>query len=693
MNLIINNADKIPDRMPVSLISFAASKKDDAPTLKQKQARYETFPVMLRPSIAQALFERSEATSNSVSRIIEKLLKSQPHIGVLPEPSITKEVGKTKVTTLIDGEQIFKKTIRYIKNAEKSIQIEMFDFQSREDLKAPFRKKIPGSYEQQQILEELIKKKKAGVKVQVILDSKKWYKKTGNRYHNIDMIKRLIDNGIDVIIYPRSRQEGTLIQHVKFLAVDSQKVIVGGMNWGNHSPNNHDACVAIETINNKSKNPQGNSEVDNIIDTIFNKDWAYSWKMLGIHGSMTDKEKHPVPPTLYNETLPEADEYMKLIGNVFNKAKYRKRFLRGNLDLPEVKPLPSDEMKIRVFINSPREYKAHDIYDENFDNESIRTYLLGKKDKSGRELVKGKLDDPDVNYLRLELFALTNKEIAEKIKKRYKEKTLDVKILVDEELRTKLPGVGDMYLKLIKGTSEEDRVPIEPYKGAENQWLHSKWAVCGHKNEQTGKLGDLEVLIGSANWSAVGLENNITKGKRPDYEGFKATLLEYINNNFKEPITKLEKTLEPHLSEEGKEQKGIPVFTETGIITKNIPDRKRYLTKKAKEFNKKLENDEENKEFNQLVYNKIRVLQGYYELLTESLNTEPRYKRGNHECAVLIPNEEIARTFIRQFERDYAYTTNKENLSFNGSSNIRNAKNQSQITDINTADKRLNVLA
>ncbi len=98
--------------------------------------------------------------------------------------------------------------------------------------------------------------------------------------------------------------------------------------------------------------------------------------------------------------------------------------------------------------------------------------------------------------MRLELFALTNKEIAEKIKKRYKDKTLDVKILVDEELRTKLPGVGDMYLKLIKGTSEEDRVPIEAYKGSENQWLHSKWAVCGHKNEQTGKLNNLEVLIG-----------------------------------------------------------------------------------------------------------------------------------------------------------------------------------------------------
>ncbi len=47
--------------------------------------------------------------------------------------------------------------------------------------------------------------------------------------------------------------------------------------------------------------------------------------MLGIHGSMTDKEKHPVPPTLYNETLPEADEYMKLIGNVFQQGKVQKK--------------------------------------------------------------------------------------------------------------------------------------------------------------------------------------------------------------------------------------------------------------------------------------------------------------------------------------------------------------------------------
>ncbi len=160
MNLIINNADKFPDKKHISLISFAASKKDDAPTLKQTQARYETYPVMLRPSTAQALFERAEASSNSVSRIIEKLLKTQPHIGVLPEPSITKEVGKTKVTTLIDGEQIFKKTIKYIKNAEKSIQIEMFDFQSKEDLKTPFRKEVPAHMNSSRSLKSLSKRKK-----------------------------------------------------------------------------------------------------------------------------------------------------------------------------------------------------------------------------------------------------------------------------------------------------------------------------------------------------------------------------------------------------------------------------------------------------------------------------------------------------------------------------------------------------
>ena len=648
------------------LIPFGATKKrDEDSSVKLKQPykkRNETQAVLLKHSTAKRLFSLSEDQASSVSAILDKLLPKVSSIGVIPEKSITREVGKTKVTTLIDGEQIFKKTLEYIQSAEKTIQLELFDFQGKDDIKiTPSNKNVPGSTQQQQIYESLLEKAKIKdetgkkkINIQVIIDSKKWWKKNGNYYHNIQMVKRLLDEGIDVVPYPRPRQGGSIIQHVKFIAVDSQKVIVGGMNWSNHSPANHDACLAIET--NKKKNPEGNSEVDNIIDTIFNNDWKFCWKTLGIYGSMTEKEMHPTVGVLIKEKLPEAEEYMKLIGDIYNEPKYKERYEKDELNLPEVKPLK--DPVIKTLVNSSREYKENEICDKEFDNEAIRTYLLGKNDTEGQENIKGKLDDPNVNYLRMELFALTNKEVVDKIKKRHKDGTLDVKILVDPRLLEELPGVGNMYLELIKGDSEESRVPIEPFRVNKKtkQLAHSKWIVCGHKEGQ--KLNNLELLIGSANCSAVGIEHNIAKGKRQDYQGFDRSVIENINKEFKTPINKIEKKLKETLDIDNEKK---AVFAEDGGINyKNFLERKKLLNKKAKELSKS-ENEADHK-----TYNQIRVLQGYYELVGDFLDTQPRYKRGNHECAVVIPNQDISRTFIRQFERDWNYTKNEGTLGFSG---------------------------
>lgn len=95
-------------------------------------------------------------------------------------------------------------------------------------------------------------------------------------YNNQDMIRYLKQNNIDVVPYPRAAQQGAALQHVKMLAVDGKKAIIGGMNWGTHSCANHDACVAIER-----REGFENSEVDNIIYEIFNKDWKFSWQRLG----------------------------------------------------------------------------------------------------------------------------------------------------------------------------------------------------------------------------------------------------------------------------------------------------------------------------------------------------------------------------------------------------------------------------
>ena len=668
MNLITNKFNRELNDSYFNLISFGASNKDNSdPVLKQKKRRNETEVIKVTPKIYKRLLEISADRASSVSAILEQLLPKAAVSGVIPQSSITRKVGKTKIKTLIDGGQIFDEALKYIRSAEKNIQIELFDFQCKEDLNiSPSYSKVPGSKQQQDIYEELINKAEEKnsdgsqkVNIQVILDSKKWYKKSGNYYKNIQMIKRMVEAGIDVVPYPRPRQGGSLIQHVKFLAVDSKKVILGGMNWSNHSPVNHDACLSIET--NEDKNPEKNSEVDNLIDTIFNNDWKFSWKMLGLYGAMPEKERHS-NLSILTEILPEAEDYMRLIGDIFDTPKYKDRYEKGDLNLPVVKPVSNPAIKILV--NSSREYKENDIYDKDFDNEAIRTYLLGKKDEKGVEIIKGKLDDPHINYLRLELFALANKEVAEKIKKRHRDGTLDVKIIVDPRLISELPGVNNIYLDLIEGDTPESRVPIEPFRVNKEtkQSLHSKWGVSGHKDEK-GKLSDLELIIGSANLSAVAMESNTAKGKRPDYKGFNAEVIKKINNKFKDPINKLENELNSSLNydEAGKDT---AFFSKDGSINyTNFLARKKLLNKKAKEFSKSTVVTDRK------VYDKIRVLQGYYELVADFLGTQPRYKRGNHECAVVVSHQDIARNFIKQFERDWNYTTNEEKLGFTGNKN------------------------
>jgi len=226
-------------------------------------------------NLAIKIIESSNKSGKTVGDYLGDYLKhlTLKFDTVVPEPSITAKVGKTKVTTLIDAEQIFDKTAEYIKSAKKSIQIEMFEFQNLKidgDIwPSKGAETIPGWERQQELLNMLVEKKKAdpSLNIQVILDVHKWYQDGHGlykrHYANMKMIRYLKENGIDVVPYPRPKQGGTVLQHTKFLAVDGKKVIIGGMNWGNHSAVNHDACVAIETDSKYQ-----NSEVDNIIEEI-----------------------------------------------------------------------------------------------------------------------------------------------------------------------------------------------------------------------------------------------------------------------------------------------------------------------------------------------------------------------------------------------------------------------------------------
>src|SRR5205823_1295518 len=64
-------------------------------------------------------------------------------------------------------------------------------------------------------------------------------------------IEKLRQGGVDVLIYP-AKEAGDpqakygQLDHVKMLLVDGKRAIIGGMNWGEHSPNNHDYDVKVE---------------------------------------------------------------------------------------------------------------------------------------------------------------------------------------------------------------------------------------------------------------------------------------------------------------------------------------------------------------------------------------------------------------------------------------------------------------
>lgn len=126
--------------------------------------------------------------------------------------------------------EIFAQVEKTIKSAKSSIQIEMFNI------------------DKTAIVDLLIAEARTGrIKVQVIMDppSHDWDEPRKKA------IEKLRQGGVDVMLYP-VKQKGDpqakfgQLDHVKMLLVDGTRAIIGGMNWGAHSPMNHDYDVAIE---------------------------------------------------------------------------------------------------------------------------------------------------------------------------------------------------------------------------------------------------------------------------------------------------------------------------------------------------------------------------------------------------------------------------------------------------------------
>ncbi|MFP4498569.1 MAG: phospholipase D-like domain-containing protein [Vulcanimicrobiota bacterium] len=204
-----------------------------------------------------------------------------------------------KVTALADGQvtpdnkkdDIFEQIEKSIKGAKRSIQVEMF------------------SLDKKNLVDLLIKEQKKGVKVQVIMDPANdgWEK---DKQKAIDRLKK---NGVEVNIYP-VKEAGDpqakygQINHVKMMIIDGDEAIIGGMNWGGHSPLNHDFDVKVE-----------GPAVDQM-EWLFRKDWIKSG---GDKSNLPYIEKtrpHPEANSMVNLITTGIEAKDQTIGKVVRRA-------------------------------------------------------------------------------------------------------------------------------------------------------------------------------------------------------------------------------------------------------------------------------------------------------------------------------------------------------------------------------------
>lgn len=180
--------------------------------------------------------------------------------------------------------------------------------------------------------------------------------------------------------------------------------------------------------------------------------------------------------------------------------------------------------------------------------------------------------------LRAELFVLSDKEIIQTIIERVHKGELDAKIIVDPSIIEEFPYCNTAYQKL-----EENNIDIRQYKTDTKitQRMHGKWAV----------FDDRELLIGSANWSAMAMNQNLKKGQREDYEKY----TEQINREIVGYMKKVEKVeesigLPPLIRKrldykevlvgEGKTKKAVNEINETGSHFMRLQDAEYLFTVK-----------------------------------------------------------------------------------------------------------------
>ena len=553
-------------------------------------------------------------------------------------------VGNSKVTTLIDGEQIFKKQLEDIKNAKESILVEMFEFQNMSVDGNYWAKNgaenTAGAKEQQQLLFEIVKKKEENpdMNIQIILDAHKWYiDGKGNNvrhYANQDMIKFLKSKNIDVVPYPRAAQQGATLNHKKLIVVDDKVAYVGGMNWGTHSAANHDAMVRIERLPNKK-----NSEVDNLVNEIFIPDLKFSWQRLGetklIAGPL-DKADQANYNGINKEIKEENVEYNRLLKEYFDTPEAKNRYREGKVQSIDVNPI--ENSKIKILQTRPKEYE---LIGEN-GLETTKEYLMDRFNTATK--------------IRSMNFVLTDKELVKTIIKNVQSGKLDAQFIVEPSILDEFPYCENAYDELI-----ENGVDVRIYKTDKQtrQRMHMKCTI----------FDDKEVVIGSTNLSTQGLTQNLDKGFRNDYtltveeinEKIKDSLKQVKQNESKLHIPSLDwannenayEDLKTRLSEFRKaytalKNKGEAEVEVDGVKLKFKKDA-HFVTANDTDYEFKKNDDKD-------AMAELRTIIGYYNIIKKRHNAKPKFKRGNNEMMVAFESPSLAKNFVKQFTLDWNYS-------------------------------------
>jgi len=137
-----------------------------------------------------------------------------PALALPPTVAAPVAAGQDQLLPLLDGTTAFAAIVEQLRGARHSIDLELYEFQ-RQDLAAL-----------------LLDAHDRGVTVTAIKDPSERSSRT--------IWAELEQGGIKVVAFPLER---STIDHVKLLIVDRVRAIVGGINWGTHSPKNRDVDV------------------------------------------------------------------------------------------------------------------------------------------------------------------------------------------------------------------------------------------------------------------------------------------------------------------------------------------------------------------------------------------------------------------------------------------------------------------